>query len=221
MRARKRDCVSLCARAVRKRFQMRLPTPTPQRDLVLASMHPLPMPTMQSNATHALQPTLPILPPSIHEQPDGRAAGRASHSREPSKPSEQVGGAPANSTGARRLECKWQAPAWDSGLATRDAPEPETPFFGLFLFSLLSSATCALSDHLPMNVRGRLVSARANVWVVTYRRRSSMHTCGMRSHEQARTHPELPQGPCTPKKTRWIGRKRARLAEDELDRTSV
>ena len=151
---------------------------------------------------------------------DGRAAGVARAIQE-SHRSEQVGGAPANSTGARRLECKWQAPACDSGLTTRDAPEPETPFFGLFLFSLLSSATCALSDHLPMNARGRLVSARANVWVVTYRRRSSMHTCGMRSHGQARTHPELPQGPCTPKKTLWIGRKRARLAEDELDRTSV
>ena len=132
------------------------------------------------------------------------AEQRVARAIQESHRSEQVGGAPANSTGARRLECKWQAPACDSGLTTRDAPEPETPFFGLFWFSLLSFATCALSDHLPMNVRGRLVSARERVGghAVTYRGRSSMLTCGMRSHEQARTHPELPQAPCTPRKTR-------------------
>ena len=150
------------------------------------------------------------------------AEQRVTRAIQESHRSEQAGGAPANSTGARRLECKWQAPACDSGLTTRDAPEPETPFFGLFLFSLLSSATCALSDHLPMNVRGRLVSARERVGGHIPQAQQHAH---MR-HAIARASTNAPGTAARALHAEndaldRTGRKRARLAEDELDRTSV
>ena len=66
--------------------------------------------------------------------------------------------------GAAHLDCVRRMPTRTrkSGLTMSGAPEPETSFFGHFLFSLLKSATCTSSDCLPMNESGGVLIAFTN-----------------------------------------------------------
>ena len=122
----------------------------------------------------AIQPHQPT-----HEQ----HAGRAAHLKEPSKQAleaSRAAEAPASTSsksyqrahaltqavprGAAHLDCVRRMPTRTrtSGLTMSGAPEPETSFFGHFLFSLLKSATCTSSDCLPMNESGGVLIAFTN-----------------------------------------------------------
>ena len=202
-RSCKRGCVSLGARAARQRWCTSSPAP-PACDLIRACIHANPC-----APSHPVHPT---------QHPDWPSSG-SSEASKPAIKASRAGGAPASPTGARQFECAWQARARTCAIPAQLARKRKTPFFGHFVFFLLNSATCASSDVLPVNVRGRVHLTHERVGGRPVTQRSSTHPRD-RTNKHERTcccrkdlaSPERCAG--------WHG-SAAWLAEDERDSASV